>query len=699
MKRVGIDGFIGLLVLYITVIVIFGWWQEKLVLVQFGKDSDVMVFNTALAFLIASVPLILCIFDKTILTNSAFRYVGFFLIFYGFIGLFQNIFQINLGVDEFFIDDWTSSQALLTDHIPGRDPIHKNLGFILLGYLYRSVIIKPKKFINSYMYLLLFALIMVSGYALLVYYLEIRVSSIFFRYTDVSVGTSICFLLTAIGTWIHWYKVWHIKDDLGTQSITGKITSVTIALLFVVAFIGSLSGFSILYKQTENSIVTGLDFIRNNEEALIKLIIRDGKNSIRFFNGLILNELSKVDIEGNASVNIDVVNQITDQLTGLKVVDNEGKLLFSHGQYFDNPDIILNITKDFYLIWKNGVFLQFNSKTPDGKAVFISKRLQNLESILREPVIGVSDANLFICGMNPDGTVNCLPTSGYYNGVRNQDLSKSPVMKGIKLAFEGKTGIEISELEGDPVFSSYAKIPNYKLAFSVNFDSGDLFDEIRNKMFLSFLVLIILIMISIYIVRSQITTVVNLLEVSDFNLKAKSDALEFIANHDHLTGLYTRRAFYDKAEHAIAIARRNQSTLAVMYIDLDKFKQINDSMSHESGDELLRMFSERLRDCLRDSDTIARLGGDEFGVLIENTKIEDVKIVAEKILKQVKKPFTILGREIVISNSIGIAMFNGLVDQEIRVQPLLHNADIALYESKNMGRDTYRIYSSGHLVD
>jgi diguanylate cyclase (GGDEF)-like protein len=121
-------------------------------------------------------------------------------------------------------------------------------------------------------------------------------------------------------------------------------------------------------------------------------------------------------------------------------------------------------------------------------------------------------------------------------------------------------------------------------------------------------------------------------------------------------------------------------------------------MSHESGDELLRMFAERLRDCLRESDTIARLGGDEFGVLIENTNIEDLKKVANKILNKIKQPFKILGRELVVSNSIGISVFNGMTDQEIKVQSLLHNADIALYESKNSGRDTYRIYSNGQFV-
>ena len=168
-------------------------------------------------------------------------------------------------------------------------------------------------------------------------------------------------------------------------------------------------------------------------------------------------------------------------------------------------------------------------------------------------------------------------------------------------------------------------------------------------------------------------------------------AIHELAYHDTLTGLPNRTLFYDRLHQAIAHASRACTGLAILFLDLDNFKVINDTRGHASGDELLKTVAERLELSLRDGDTLARLGGDEFVILlptIDNT--EDAVTVAEKVLKLMCRPFYLEGKEILTSSSIGIALYpeDGTIDEE-----LLKHADIAMYSAKSHGRACYQLYS------
>jgi diguanylate cyclase (GGDEF)-like protein len=167
--------------------------------------------------------------------------------------------------------------------------------------------------------------------------------------------------------------------------------------------------------------------------------------------------------------------------------------------------------------------------------------------------------------------------------------------------------------------------------------------------------------------------------------------VEYLAYHDGLTALPNRSLFNKLLSQTISHARRYQRKLAVAFIDLDRFKQINDTLGHEAGDELLKEVAIRLKACLRDSDTVARLGGDEFVVLL--TELEDEKYaatVAQKIIATIAKPFILLGQEFRVTASIGISTYpmDGL--DEVT---LTKNADIAMYQAKEDGKNTFQFYS------
>ena len=172
--------------------------------------------------------------------------------------------------------------------------------------------------------------------------------------------------------------------------------------------------------------------------------------------------------------------------------------------------------------------------------------------------------------------------------------------------------------------------------------------------------------------------------------KAVEAQLSHQALHEPLTGLPNRSLFLDRLRHAMTLAKRSGGQLTVMFMDLDRFKIINDSMGHEAGDRLIQAVARRLTDVLRDGDTVARLGGDEFGVLLEyGISQDDAEIVAQRILDAIEPPFTFSGQEMYVSASVGIAFSSPEVEDP---EDLLRYADVAMYRAKSEGPGKYRIF-------
>lgn len=164
-----------------------------------------------------------------------------------------------------------------------------------------------------------------------------------------------------------------------------------------------------------------------------------------------------------------------------------------------------------------------------------------------------------------------------------------------------------------------------------------------------------------------------------------------LAYHDAMTGLPNRPLFMDRLIVALAQANRANQKLAVFFLDLDRFKDINDSLGHSTGDALLKGVAERIRRCVREGDTVARFGGDEFTLLIPKIEnIEDVAKIAQKIIDNLKIPFLIAEREMFVTTSIGIGIFPGDGHDP---ETLVRNADTAMYRAKDQGRDNYQLYA------
>jgi diguanylate cyclase (GGDEF)-like protein len=221
-----------------------------------------------------------------------------------------------------------------------------------------------------------------------------------------------------------------------------------------------------------------------------------------------------------------------------------------------------------------------------------------------------------------------------------------------------------------------------------------LFQKISIAIALSFLM--ILFNISVFLallaynkIQQQTQELAKALDVAH-KLSSDQSSLEQLAHYDSLTGLFNRHAFMDAFSARLTEAKQGANKLAVMFIDLDNFKHINDSLGHSAGDELLRIVSRRLRSVLRGHDLIGRIGGDEFCLIAPIGSTPEAKVIGNRILHKMQEPITISGQVANTTISIGISLFPYDGDSQ---DILIKNADNALYQSKGCGRNTLNFYS------
>lgn len=187
-------------------------------------------------------------------------------------------------------------------------------------------------------------------------------------------------------------------------------------------------------------------------------------------------------------------------------------------------------------------------------------------------------------------------------------------------------------------------------------------------------------------------TVANISLNQEMQLRARiENQLRHKATHDHLTGLPNRVLLFDRMKQAFAFEARHNTLIALMMLDLDNFKSINDTLGHLSGDILLKKVAQGLQSCMRQYDTVGRLGGDEFVIIINDANtIQDIIASAEKIQAVFQQPIDILGHETYVTTSIGVAVYplHGST-----IEALLKKADMAMYVAKKEGRNTFRFFS------
>jgi diguanylate cyclase (GGDEF)-like protein len=342
--------------------------------------------------------------------------------------------------------------------------------------------------------------------------------------------------------------------------------------------------------------------------------------------------------------------------------------------------------------------------TGDGKLPF-SRRLNGANGDFGGIVIVAVDAAFFVSGYDASklgerGVLGILGTDGIFRVRRSGDsmFSGDAIDYSSLLQGPDEVDTEPSVLRGswDGVWrwSRAREIYGFPLAILVGLSQDEQLAAVRRNsngyVWRAAAGSVGIVLLTALLGRMSWQLAQSRLRESETKL-AHARRVEYLAYHDGLTGLPNRSMFSKLLSQRISEAHRYNRQLAVAFLDLDRFKQINDTLGHEAGDQLLREVATRLQGCVRDSDTVARLGGDEFVVLLP--ELADGKYaatVAQKILAVIAKAFTLIGQEFRVTASIGISTFPQDGEDE---QTLTKNADIAMYQAKAEGKNNFQFYS------
>jgi diguanylate cyclase (GGDEF)-like protein len=333
------------------------------------------------------------------------------------------------------------------------------------------------------------------------------------------------------------------------------------------------------------------------------------------------------------------------------------------------------------------------------------RRLNTADGSLAGTVLVAVDASYFVSGYEPSvlgnkGVLGLLGTDGVFRARRTGDkVTAGEVVdysKAVPGAEQGEPTVSLVDNPWDGVrrYTGAQQLYEFPLAVIVGLSEDEQMAAARRSA-------------HIYLWRAAVGSVMLVLlttilgrmswQIARGRVRENEAKLthalriEYVAYHDGLTALPNRSLFNKLLSQAIRQAQRHCRQLAVAFIDLDRFKQINDTLGHEAGDQLLKEVADRLKGCLRDSDTVARLGGDEFVVLLtEVGEDQYTAIVAQKIIAAIAKPFILRGQEFRVTASMGISSYPKDGPDE---QTLTKNADIAMYQAKEDGKNNFQFYS------
>jgi diguanylate cyclase (GGDEF)-like protein len=393
-----------------------------------------------------------------------------------------------------------------------------------------------------------------------------------------------------------------------------------------------------------------------------------------------------------------------DLLFTVSIADAQGKIVES-----TRPIAIASVAgEDAYRMQLegDGFFIGQLPRGPTGNAQLqFSRRLSGPKGAFDGVVMVAVDANYFVSGYEPvkmgaHGVLGLVGENGVFRVRRTGDLVVSGDAIDYAAAVAGAdaeqtdAAVTISPWDGVRRWTNARELYGFPLAVLVGLSVDEQLAEAhaQRRVTLSWALVGSLLVVTLTALLGRMSWQLVQGRKREGETKLKhAQRVEYLAYHDGLTGLPNRSMFSKALSQSISQAHRYGRRLAVAFLDLDRFKQINDTLGHEAGDQLLKEVATRLKGCVRDSDTVARLGGDEFVVLLP--ELEDEKyaaLVAQKILAAAARPFSLMGQEFRVTASIGISTYpqDGLDEQT-----LTKNADIAMYQAKAEGKNNFQFYS------
>lgn len=708
LRRLSIYLSLGIIVIGLSVLT--GWLFNITLLKGISSDYIPTKPNTAITFIFCGMALLLQHnkpSKQSISLTILGKCIAIVITLYSAFTLSEYITGYDFSIDQLFIRELPSYYVVFA---PGRPSPITTINFLLIGTCLLLIDIKPMNLIVQIIAAVIgtIGLLVVTG---LTYNTSLYTSSQLIPYIYASIQASICFILFSLSFLFmrcsKGFMVIFISDTSG-GAVARRLIPVVVVIPFIFSYFRILGERHGLFD-----IVTGI--------ALISILI----TAIYIFLIIVTSTLL---------MRADIKRKMTDE-----------KL---HKSYADIEDLYNNAPCGYHSLDENGVFIHINSTelqwlkytynevigkkftdflTPDSINTFHESfprfiKRGHVENIEYELVR--KDGSIIHVLLNSTAVKNkedefVMSRSTLYDITdrkRTEQALRESEERFHKAMDTAPIGMAIIAIDGKfiQVNQSLCQILGYSKnelenmnfnAITNHADSADDQDK-RNQLLQGSINSYhiekrysrknggqIWIQLTVSLLRDSVTNspLYFITQIEDITERKFSlEKIRQLAYHDTLTNLPNRRLLLDHLHHDIAMAQRHQHTLAVMFLDLDKFKLINDSLGHDVGDELLKAVALRLSSLLRKEDTVARLSGDEFVIILtELVDAHDASIVATKILNVMKNRFLIHGHDFTIGVSIGIAIYPR---DGASPMVLIKKADSAMYASKESGRNQFKYY-------
>ena len=493
---------------------------------------------------------------------------------------------------------------------------------------------------------------------------------------------------TGLRAWAPWLADAHILFPALTLVFLGLIWGSTLNLIHIERS-----------NATKVSSAAALQLV-NTYEAQVVRALREIDQTLK-----LVNYLSELKGAPAALAELRARGLLPPELLfAITVVSSDGQVLATtrpdpaHTEA--PPDLHQGLINDE--LW---VDLPRESATTGEWTLRFTRALTDVHGRMAGAVVVAVDASYFVSGYDPSllgkhGVLALLGTDGVFRVRRTGETvtagKQIDYASAIPATDRDEPGVSLSVNGWDGVrrFTGTQQLYDFPLAVVAGLSEAEQLAAVqqnaRNYLWRAATASTLLVLLTALLGRLSWQLTSSRARESASKLKY-AKRVEYLAYHDGLTALPNRSLFNKLLGQAISQAQRHHRQLAVAFIDLDGFKQINDTLGHEAGDELLTEVASRLKGCLRDSDAVARLGGDEFVVLLSELVEEKyAATVAQKIVSAIAKPFTLLGQEFRVTASIGISTYpTDGVDEPT----LTKNADIAMYQAKEDGKNQFQFYS------
>ena len=681
---------LGFLIFSLGSTVVIGWLIHAPALVTFFPGSLPMVFNTGLSFVIAGVALSLPsapIWRYQIIRTIA----GIALVTLCSASFVEHMADINFGIDMASLHAWFQYGNVR----PGRMAPNTALGFVVIGLallLLDHVSTRRRALCLLLLTCVLLAIGLtgLAGYAL--------GPELLFGWAvsaRMALHTASGMLLATAAISLSWQQSgWYRSRTLLDEE--QKIAFSSTAMLIVATITAGLTGFVTQQQTLQTALQQSLQTEAHDRATTYRFLIRENIANIKialFGDRLTTAARQLLGAAGSPEIKLaeqhflDVAREVSvGVFSSIVVLDRDMQPVSILGEYDRNRAVVVPIAAALptTLGWSAGRY-KLHTEVPvgvGGRAAGVILLEQTLVDF-QKTVLGVDEhdsaGEVVICA-SPNEQLECYPSAKSLQPffVSPNDLTGKPLPMTHGIA--GETGIIKSlDYRGNNVEAAYVPLGN-GLGLVVKKTSTSLYAGIRDALKISTLLMLIIALSGVVLLRF-------LLRPMTTRLRETETRLTRLARFDSLTGLPNRAELYERLDSALGRRHRSGKRLAVLYLDIDHFKAINDTMGHAIGDAVLKEFSSRLLLSVRSTDTVARLSGDEFVVILEGlNEASEADIIAQKILARVHAELNIEPHHIALTTSIGVAC--GFA-RDLVASDLLAMADAALYRAKAQGRDTF----------